>query len=179
MALILYAGNDLSKLATEQMTAASCKDWNPGSLTSYSYAKFGPLFSLLSAFFIEPLYHKLAAVILFIVKVPVLSEQIQLVEPRVSTASRFLQSTFLSASLLAVNVNPTVTSTIRPSGTLAVMIPIAKIKFKTAGYPTAKPRPNKIAPTVTAKTVSLIMNLLIYCFNGDYYELALAAKLAI
>lgn len=139
----------------------------------------GPFFYLLSAFFIEPLYHKLAAVILFIVKVPVLSEQIQLVDPSVSTASRFLQSTFLSASLLAVNVNPTVTSTIRPSGTLAVMIPIAKMKFKTAGYPTAKPSPNNIAPTITAKTVKRIMNLLIYCFNGDYSELALAAKLAI
>jgi len=43
------------------------------------------------------------------VKVPVLSEQIQLVDPKVSTASRFLHKTFLSASLLAVNVKPTVT----------------------------------------------------------------------
>ena len=67
------------------------------------------------------------------VRVPVLSEQMQLVEPRVSTASRFLQSTFLSASLFAVRVKPTVTSTIKPSGTLAVMIPIAKIKLRTAG----------------------------------------------
>lgn len=90
-----------------------------------------------------------------------------------------MQSTFLSASLLAVRVKPTVTSTIRPSGTLAVMIPIAKIKFNTAGYPTAKPRPNKIAPTITAKTVKRIMNLLISFFNGDSSELALAAKLAI
>jgi hypothetical protein len=70
---------------------------------------------------------------LFIVKVPVLSEQMQLVDPRVYTASRFLQSTFLSASLLAVKVNPTVTYTINPSGTLAVIIPIAKVKFSTAG----------------------------------------------
>jgi hypothetical protein len=59
------------------------------------------------------------------------------------------------------------------------MIPIAKIKFKTAGYPMAKPRPNNKTPTPTAKIVSLMMNLLIYCLSGDSSELALAARLAI
>ena len=101
-------------MATEQITAPSCNAWNPGSLTSYSYAKLGPLFYLLSAFFISPLYHMLAAVILFIVKVPVLSEQMQLVDPSVYTASKFLHNTFLPANLLAVKVKPTVTSTIKP-----------------------------------------------------------------
>lgn len=110
---------------------------------------------------------------------PVLSEQMQLVDPRVSTASRFLQRTFFSASLFAVRVKPTVTSTIRPSGTLAVMIPIAKMKFRIAGYPTANPRPNNRAPTATAKAVSLIMNLLIYFLSGDSSVLALAARFAI
>ena len=80
---------------------------------------------------------------------------------------------------MAVKVSPTVTSTISPSGTFAVMIPIAKIKLRTAGYPTANPNPNKITPIVTANMVSLIMNLLIYCFNGDSYDDALAAKFAI
>ena len=139
----------------------------------------GPLFYLLSAFFIEPLYHKLAAVILFMVKVPVLSEQIQLVDPKVSTASRFLHRTFLSASLLAVNVKPAVTSTRSPYGTLAVIMPTAKIKFNMGGYPTANPKPNNRTPIITANTVRRIMNLLISCFKGDYSELALAAKLAI
>lgn len=53
-----------------------------------------------------------------------------------------------------------------PYGTLAVMIPIAKIKFKTAGYPTAKPRQNKITPMITANTVKRIINLLIYFLSG-------------
>lgn len=116
---------------------------------------------------------------MFMVRVPVLSEQMQLVEPSVSTASRFLQSTFLSASLFAVSVKPTVTSTMRPSGTFAVIIPMAKIKLRTAGYPIANPNPNKITPMATANTVSLIMNLLIYCFSGDSSADALAARFAI
>jgi hypothetical protein len=90
----------------------------------------------------------------------------QLVDPRVSTASRFLHKTFLYESLFAVKVSPTVTYTIMPYGTLAVMIPIAKIKFKTAGYPTAKPRQNKITPMITANTVKRIINLLIYFLSG-------------
>jgi hypothetical protein len=67
------------------------------------------------------------------VKVPVLSEHIQLVEPSVYTASKFLHKTFYDANLFAVRVKPTVTYTIIPSGTLAVIIPIAKTKFKIAG----------------------------------------------
>lgn len=127
----------------------------------------------------RPLYHKLAAVILFIVKVPVLSEQMQLVDPKVSTASKFLQRTFFSDNLFAVSVRPTVTSTIIPSGTLAVIIPMAKIKLRTAGYPTTNPRQNKITPTMTANMVNLIIKRLIYFFNGASYVEAFAAKLAI
>lgn len=53
----------------------------------------------------------------------------QLVDPRVSTASKFLTSTYLSANLFAVIAKDTVIHPNRPSGTLATMIPIA--------YPTA------------------------------------------
>lgn len=113
------------------------------------------------------------------VNVPVLSEQMQLVDPKVSTASRFLHRTFFSDNLLAVKVNPTVTSTIRPSGTFAVMIPMAKIKLRTAGYPTTNPRQKRRTPIATANIVKAIINLLIYFFKGAYYPPALAAKLAI
>lgn len=47
-------------------------------------------------------------VILFWVKVPVLSEQIVLQLPRVSTASKFLTKIIRFASLFAVRVNATV-----------------------------------------------------------------------
>ena len=59
-------------------------------------------------------------------RVPVLSEQMQEVDPRVSTASRFLTSTNFSAILVAVRAKERVTVARRPSGTLATMIPIMK-----------------------------------------------------
>jgi len=65
----------------------------------------------------------------FWVNVPVLSEQMQEVEPKVSTDSRFFTSTLFSAILVAVMVRPTVTVAKRPSGTFATMIPIIKTRF--------------------------------------------------
>ena len=61
-----------------------------------------------------PLYQMFDAVILFIVRVPVLSEQMQLVAPRVYTASRNFTKTFLLDKIWAVRVRPTVIYTTRP-----------------------------------------------------------------
>jgi len=94
----------------------------------YSKGYVGSSFCLLAALKILPSYIKLAAIILFIVRVPVLSEQIQVVHPKVSTACRFLASTFLFASLLAVKVKEIVTSNNNPLGTLETVIPMAKVK---------------------------------------------------
>lgn len=65
-----------------------------------------------------------------------------------------------------MRVNPIVIYTIKPSGTLAVMTPIANTKFRIAGYPIANPRPNKDPPINTEKMVNLMINLLIYFWRG-------------
>jgi hypothetical protein len=47
------------------------------------------------------------------------------VEPKVSTASKFLTSTFFSYNTLAVIARDTVIHPSNPSGTFAVIMPIA------------------------------------------------------
>ena len=105
---------------------------------------------MLAALKIFPLYKRLAAIILFIVKVPVLSEQIHVVQPNVSTACKLLASTFFFANLLAVRVSEMVTSKRSPFGTLATVIPIAKVRALMISKPIPRPTestkiPKKIA----------------------------------
>jgi len=62
-----------------------------------------------------------------------LSEQIQVVDPRVSTDSKFLTKTFFYAIFFAVRAREIVTVAKRPSGTFATMIPIANTKQRIIG----------------------------------------------
>jgi len=89
--------------------------------------------------------------------VPVLSEAIQVVEPKVSKQSSFLIYTDLAPSLLAMTVKIVVTVVGRPSGTFAtitMMNPL--IKVGNGGVPLDIPMMKKIVPIQIA---SLVMNI--------------------
>lgn len=117
---------------------------------------------------------------MFWVKVPVLSEQIQEVEPSVSTAYKFLTKTCLSASLLAVIAREIVIQAKSPSGTLATKIPIPKIKHYKALYlTTTKARTKKTTPRLIAITVMIKTNLSNSIRRGDLWLPPEAAKSAI
>ena len=84
------------------------------------------------------------------VNVPVLSEQITEVEPRVSTPSKFLTKKFFLDILLAAKLRETVRVANKPSGTFATIIPMTKITVATAFFelnPWTKP---KIPPRTIA-----------------------------
>ena len=120
-----------------------------------------------------------AAIILFMVSVPVLSEQMQVVEPRVSTAWSFLARTFFFERRFAVRVSAIVTYNKRPFGTFATVIPIASVRALITSKPIANPTTSTKMPRNIAAMPSLRTNLLIYMFRGVSSSSALMAKPAI
>ena len=147
---------------------------------SYSYSKSAPFSYRLTARTTLPSYHMFSTVILFWVRVPVLSEQMHEVDPSVSTASRFFTRTCLSASLLAVMEREMVMQARRPSGTLATRIPIPKMMHWSALYlTTRRARMKKTAPSEMAMTVMMSTNLSNYILKGERWFPPVAARSAI
>ena len=88
------------------------------------------------------------------VSVPVLSLQITLTEPRVSTADRRRTKAFWRAIRCTLRARARVTVGNSPSGTLATMIPTAKIKLSSGPTPTnSRLRPKVSTPISTAMAV--------------------------
>lgn len=80
----------------------------------------------------------------------------QEVDPKVSTASKFLTSTCFSANLLAVIAKEMVIQASRPSGTLATKIPIPKMRHSRRGYlTTRRAKMKKTTPKLRAMTVMI------------------------
>lgn len=172
-------GGDGSKMATEHTTAHYCRALKPGSSSLYQYLKLGNYFCLLFALQILPSYIMFAAIILFIVRVPVLSEHIQVVEPKVSTACSFLARTFFFERRFAVRVRAIVTYNKRPFGTFATVMPIASVSALITSKPIANPTTRTKIPRKIAAIPSLRTNLLIYILSGVSSSSALIANPAI
>ena len=73
----------------------------------------------------------------FCVSVPVLSQQITVVEPSVSTAGRWRTRALRRAMRCVAIASESVTVGASPSGTFATMMPIANRKFCQNGSPSA------------------------------------------
>jgi hypothetical protein len=105
--------------------------------------------------------------------------KLEYVEPKVSTPSRFLTSTFLEASFFAVILSATVTVANSPLGTNPTIIPTAKIRFVIASYPIINPKMKKKSPTITAIVATIVTNLFNSFLIGVISDPADAAKFAI
>ena len=119
-------------------------------------------------------------VILFWVRVPVLSEQIHEVDPKVYTASKFLTRTCFSDSFLAVMAREMVIQASNPSGTLATKIPIPKMMHWRALYlTTRRASTKKTTPSEMAITVMMSTNLSSSMRSGERWFPPVAARSAI
>ena len=87
----------------------------------------------------------------FCVSVPVLSVQITVVAPRVPIAGKRRMSTLRRAMRRVASTRASVSVGSSPSGTMATMMPIAKMKAFQNGTPLNRPTPKKSTPISTAR----------------------------
>ena len=90
----------------------------------------------------------------FCVRVPVLSLQMTVVDPSVSTEGRWRTSALRRAMRWVAIASDRVTVGSSPSGTLATMMPMAKMALSQNGRPMARPMPKKTRPSAEAKTAT-------------------------
>ena len=91
----------------------------------------------------------------FWVSVPVLSQQMVVVEPSASTAGRWRTRALRLAMRCVAIASDSVTVGSRPSGTLATMMPMAKSRFSQAGSPSAWPMKKKATPSPVASAATM------------------------
>ncbi len=90
----------------------------------------------------------------FSVSVPVLSEQITVTEPSVSTAGSLRISALRLSMRCAPSASAMVTTAGRPSGTAATAIAIAVSSISTGSSPRSRPSENTTTTIASAATAS-------------------------
>jgi len=131
----------------------------------------GRLSMLSSCTFLSSIFKKsVLTVILFSVIVPVLSVQMTVVEPRVSTDSSFLIRAFLFAILFEAIPRQSVTVGSSPSGTLATIMPMANIMLPMSLFPMSTP----IMKNVTPRAMAIIEMILMKWFSSFLRGLAVS-----
>jgi hypothetical protein len=101
---------------------------------------------------------------LFLVKVPVLSVQRQLVDPKLYMTWRFFAKTLTLDNFLTAKVRRIVVSRFKMPGTQAIKTPIASIAAIIIGKPVSHPPTNVKTPIPKAKMVTPVTNLSISCW---------------
>jgi len=102
----------------------------------------------------------------FCVSVPVLSEQITLTEPSVSTAGRRRISAWKSAMRRAPTASSTVTTAGSASGIAATARLMAVISITSTGSPHSRPMPNSAALISSTMTDSCLEKRASRCCSG-------------
>ena len=115
----------------------------------------------------------------FCVSVPVLSQQMVVVEPSASTAGRWRTRALRLAMRCVAIASDSVTVGNRPSGTLATMMPMANSRFSQVGSPSASPRKNVATPMPVASAATMRDRRAISRCNGELGSPAVCVRWAI
>jgi hypothetical protein len=115
----------------------------------------------------------------FWVSVPVLSVQITVVEPNVSTDDKCRIRTFRFAMRWLASTSASVSVGSRPSGTMATMMPMAKTNAFQNGTPAKRPTTKKRSPIPTATIPITRLRCAISLRSGETASPAVCVRWAI
>ena len=121
---------------------------------SSAFSTGTPLRNKVSTRCVSPITSSTVTVIRFSVRVPVLSEQMTVTEPRVSTAGSLRMRACRLSIRWAPNARAMVTTAGRPSGTAATAMLIAVRNIKRASSPRSSPRATTTATIARAAIAS-------------------------